>query len=74
VNTSDILLGRVSGFSPLLIYVKVTPMGPTMSVCSYVMSKGVHYIAFSVTPDVEHPRTSQNHSHDSDMSYAHECA
>jgi hypothetical protein len=28
VNTSDILLGRVSGFSPLLIYVKVTPMVP----------------------------------------------
>jgi hypothetical protein len=36
-----------------------------------MMSKGVHYIAFSVTPDVEHPRTSQNHSHDPDMCYAH---
>jgi hypothetical protein len=45
-----------------------------MSVCSYVMSKGVHYIVFSVMPDVEHPRTSQNQSHDSDMSYAHGCA
>jgi hypothetical protein len=34
------------------------------------MSKGVHNITFSVTPDVEHPRTLQNHSHDPDKSYA----
>jgi hypothetical protein len=45
--------------------------GPTMSVCSYVMSKGVHYIVLLVMPDMEHLRTSQNHSHDSNMSYVH---
>jgi hypothetical protein len=34
------------------------------------MSKGVHYIMFPLMPDVEHPRTLQNHSHDPDKSYA----
>ena len=32
--------------------------GPSMSVCQKVMSKGVHYIAFSVSPDLESSRTS----------------
>ena len=30
--------------------------GPTMSKCAKVMSKGVHYIAFSVLPDLESSR------------------
>ena len=32
--------------------------GPTMSVCQKVTSKGVHYIAVSVSPDLESSRTS----------------
>ena len=31
------------------------PHGPTMSVCTKVMTKGVHNIAFSVTPDMFWP-------------------
>ena len=31
--------------------------GPTMSKCTKVMSKGVHYIVFSVSPDLESSRT-----------------
>jgi hypothetical protein len=53
---------------------KSGPYGPTMSLCTTMMSKGVHYITFSVMPDVEHHRTSQDHSHDPDMCYAHYCA
>jgi hypothetical protein len=57
VNTSDILLGRVGLFSHIG---KSDLYGPTMSLCVTMMSKGVHYIAFSVTPDVwntlEHTR------------------
>jgi hypothetical protein len=58
-------------FHPSLYIGKSGPYGPTMSLCATMMSKGVHYIVFSVMPDVEHPRTSQNHSHDPDMCYAH---
>ena len=47
---NDIALGRVSSsHSPYME--KAGPYGPTMSVCPNVMSKGVHNIAFSVTPD-----------------------
>jgi hypothetical protein len=49
---------------------KTGPYDPPMSVCTKVMSKGVHNIVFSVMPDVEHPRTLQNHSHVPDKSYA----
>ena len=31
---------------------KAGPYGPTMSVCTNVMSKGVHNIVFSVMPDM----------------------
>ena len=39
---------------------KTGPYGPTMSVCTNMMSKGVHYIAFSFMPDIGRPRTLQN--------------
>jgi hypothetical protein len=34
-----------------LIYRKTGPYGHIVSICRKVMSTGVHYIAFSVTPD-----------------------
>ena len=42
-----------------------------MSVCAYVMSKGVHNIAFSVTPDVKHPRSIRDLPHALDKGCAY---
>jgi hypothetical protein len=35
-----------------LSYRKTGPYGHMVSICTKVMSRGVHYIAFSVMPDV----------------------
>ena len=45
--------GRVLSFTHPYIG-KTGPYGPPMSVCAKVMSKGVHNIAFSVTPCNSH--------------------
>ena len=49
-NASVLQWGRVSSFTLPYIW-ETGPYGPPMSICTKVMSKGVHNIVFSVTPD-----------------------
>jgi hypothetical protein len=61
VYASDIEWGRRCLFT--LLHVRnLILYGPTLSKSRNVMSKGVHYIAFLLTPDISHtdtPETSQ---------------